>query len=295
MVATESYVGSSVLRKEDAKLLTGQGTFVDNQTMAGMAWMAAGPPAVRARPDRPDRHVGRRVDARRDRACSPRRTWRTRSPPACRWSGRSPRTSRCRRTGRSRRTRSDSAGTPWRSSSPRPASRREDAAEAVIVEATELAVVLDLEEAAKDEVVIHEDLGTNKVVHWSHGGAGDQSIFESAPVIVQERYTQPRLIPNAIEPRGCLAYGIPAAGEFTLVSATQIPHICRVGLSDRYRHPAVEAPDHRAGCRRRLRLEAGRVRGGSARAGAHAQPRSARSSGSRAVRRTTWRRSTDGA
>jgi carbon-monoxide dehydrogenase large subunit len=56
-------------------------------------------------------------------------------------------------------------------------------------------------------------------------------VFETAPVIVTERYEQPRLIPNAIEPRGCLAYGIPAAGEYTLITATQIPHIARVGLS----------------------------------------------------------------
>jgi carbon-monoxide dehydrogenase large subunit len=68
-------------------------------------------------------------------------------------------------------------------------------------------------------------------VHWSHGGSGDQGVFDSAEVIVQERYVQPRLIPNAIEPRGCLAYGTPASGEFTLVSATQIPHIARVGHS----------------------------------------------------------------
>ena len=96
----------------------------------------------------------------------------------------------------------------------------EDAAEVVTVSATDLPVVNDLEEAAKDEVVLHEDLGTNVVVHWSHGGGGDQSVFESAPVIMEERYTQPRLIPNAIEARGCLAYGIPAAGEFTLVTAS---------------------------------------------------------------------------
>jgi carbon-monoxide dehydrogenase large subunit len=107
----------------------------------------------------------------------------------------------------------------------------EDAAEAVVVHATPLPAVTDLEEAAKDEVILHEDLGTNVVVHWSHGGGGDQSVFDSASVIVQERYEQPRLIPNAMEPRGCLAYGIPAAGEFTLVTATQIPHIARVGLS----------------------------------------------------------------
>ena len=48
---------------------------------------------------------------------------------------------------------------------------------------------------------------------------------------MKETYHQPRLIPNAIETRGCLAYGIPAMGEYTLVSSTQIPHIAKVTLS----------------------------------------------------------------
>ena len=102
-----------------------------------------------------------------------------------------------------------------------------DAAEAVAVTATELPAVIDIEEAAKDEVIVHDDLGTNVVVHWSHGGGGDQSVFDSAPVIVQERYVQPRLIPNAIEPRGCLAYGVPPVDEWTLSPATHIPVIAR--------------------------------------------------------------------
>ena len=50
-------------------------------------------------------------------------------------------------------------------------------------------------------------------------------------MIVQETYDQPRLIPNAIEPRGCLAYGVAAMDEWTLVSATQIPHIAKVTLA----------------------------------------------------------------
>ncbi len=93
-------------------------------------------------------------------------------------------------------------------------------------------------------------------------------MFDSAPVIVQERYTQPRLIPNAIETRGCLAYGIPAAGEFTLVSATQIPHICRVGLSIATGIPQsklrIIAPDVGGGFGSKLE----RLRRGGARAGA---------------------------
>ncbi len=230
MVATESYVGSSVLRKEDAKLLTGQGTFVDNQTMAGMAWMQlVRPPYVHARIDRIDTSAATSMpgvigvltaaDLEDAFPSGLPMVWPITEDikVPTHW----PLTKDKIRFG------GDAVAVVVAETR----EQAEDAAEAVVVEATELAVVLDLEEAAKDEVVIHEDLGTNKVVHWSHGGAGDQSIFESAPVIVQERYTQPRLIPNAIEPRGCLAYGIPAAGEFTLVSATQIPHICRVGLS----------------------------------------------------------------
>ena len=46
----------------------------------------------------------------------------------------------------------------------------EDAAEAVTVSATELPAVTDMARGAKDEIVIHDDLGTNVVVHWSHGG-----------------------------------------------------------------------------------------------------------------------------
>ena len=114
--------------------------------------------------------------------------------------------------------------------------------------------------------ILHEELGTNTVVHWVHGGGGDQSIFDSAPVVIKERYVQPRLIPNAIEPRGCLAMSIPSTGEFTLWSATQIPHIAKVTLSGTCGHPGDEAARHRARRRRRLRLQAERVRRGGPRA-----------------------------
>src|SRR5207248_9244662 len=92
-----------------------------------------------------------------------------------------------------------------------------DAAESVTVEANPLTAVTDIEAAAEDGApLVHDDLGTNVTVHWSHGGGGDQSIFDTAAVIVKERYTQPRLIPNAIEARGCIAYGTPATDEYTL-------------------------------------------------------------------------------
>ena len=230
MATTEQYVGQPMLRKEDATLLAGQGTFVDNQTMAGMVWMElVRPPFVHARVDSIDAAAAAAMpgviavltaaDLEDAFPAGLPMVWPITEDikVPTHW----PLTKDKIRFG------GDAVAVVVAETR----AQAEDAAEAVVVRATELPVVLDLEEAAKDEVILHEDLGTNVVVHWSHGGAGDQSVFENAPVIVQERYEQPRLIPNAMEPRGCLAYGIPAAGEYTLVSATQIPHICRVGLS----------------------------------------------------------------
>lgn len=230
MATTETFVGRRLLRKEDAKLLVGQGTYIDNQTMAGMVWMElVRPPRVHATVDSIDTSeaagmpgvlgVFTAADLEEAFPAGLPMVWPI--------------------------TEDIKIPTHWPLTKDRirfagdavavvvagTRAQAEDAAEHVVVHATDLPVVLDLEEAARDEVILHEDLGTNVVVHWSHGGGGDQSVFDSAPVIVEERYRQPRLIPNPIETRGCLAYGIPAAGEFTLVSATQIPHIARVGLS----------------------------------------------------------------
>jgi carbon-monoxide dehydrogenase large subunit len=56
-------------------------------------------------------------------------------------------------------------------------------------------------------------------------------VFSKAPVVVKERYVHPRLIPNAIEPRAIVVQPLPSQGEFTMWSATQVPHIAKVTLS----------------------------------------------------------------
>jgi aerobic carbon-monoxide dehydrogenase large subunit len=227
MATTETFIGQSVLRKEDPELLTGHASYIDNWTMPGMLWMAlARPPYVHATIDGIDTTeaasmpgvVG--VYTAADFELGPLPfvwpiTEEIKVPvhyPLA--------SDKVRFNG-------DAVAVVL-------AETREqalDAAEVVAVTATELPAVIDIEEAAKDGVIVHDDLGTNVVVHWSHGGGGDQSVFDSAPVIVQERYVQPRLIPNAIEPRGCLAYGVPPVDEWTLVTATQIPHIAKVTLA----------------------------------------------------------------
>lgn len=49
--------------------------------------------------------------------------------------------------------------------------------------------------------------------------------------MLRRRYTQQRLIPNAMEPRAVVATPPTASEEYTLYSSTQVPHVARVILS----------------------------------------------------------------
>jgi carbon-monoxide dehydrogenase large subunit len=107
-----------------------------------------------------------------------------------------------------------------------------DAAELVEVDYEPLGVVVGLEDALSDRVVIHADAGTNKCYQWDlkiEGTPGQvDAAFASAAYTVSERYVQQRLIPVAMEPRAVVAVPQPFGGDITLYSATQIPHILKV-------------------------------------------------------------------
>ena len=113
---------------------------------------------------------------------------------------------------------------------------------------------------------------TTSAPTWSCTGAtaarATRTIFESAPVIVQETYDQPRLIPNAMEPRGCLAYGVRAMDEWTLGERHPDPAHREGDAGGRGGHRGAEVPRDRPRRGRRVRLQAQRLRRGSARAGA---------------------------
>jgi carbon-monoxide dehydrogenase large subunit len=108
----------------------------------------------------------------------------------------------------------------------------EDAAELVEVEYEPLPAVVDPEAAlAEGAPLVHEEFGTNACYTWTLEAGDVDRLFAEADVTVAERYRQNRLIPNAIEPRAVFVTPIPATGEFTLWSTTQVPHIARVTLS----------------------------------------------------------------
>ena len=120
----------------------------------------------------------------------------------------------------------------------RSAAEARDAAELVDVDYEELPAVLDLKEAAKDEVLVHPDLGTNKVAFWqfdsANAGSGtsvDDAIAEAREngILIEKEYRQQRVIPAFMEPRSFVVD--PTGEQITVWSSTQIPHILRLMLS----------------------------------------------------------------
>ncbi|GGR56614.1 carbon-monoxide dehydrogenase large subunit [Nocardioides luteus] len=120
----------------------------------------------------------------------------------------------------------------------RSAAAARDAAEMVEVDYEELPAVVSLEEAVKDEVLAHPDLGTNKSALWvfdsaqaGTGGSVDDAISTARQdgIVIERTYRQQRLIPAFMEPRSVVCD--PTGEQITVWSATQIPHILRFALA----------------------------------------------------------------
>ena len=105
-----------------------------------------------------------------------------------------------------------------------------DGAEGVVVDYEPLEAVVDLDDAASDRVVIHDDCGTNVSYDWPLVPDPDAvaAAFENAAHHVTETYVHQRLIPAPMEPRGVAAVPAPHNGDMTLYSSTQIPHVLKV-------------------------------------------------------------------
>ena len=114
-----------------------------------------------------------------------------------------------------------------------------DAADAITVEYEELPAVVDPEEAMTGSpTVIHEDFANNHAVGPFPSGTGvdadgnaddtavDQA-FAEAEVVVSQRMVNQRLAPTSIEPRGVVAHYEPGKESLTVWSSTQNPHILR--------------------------------------------------------------------
>jgi aerobic carbon-monoxide dehydrogenase large subunit len=127
-----------------------------------------------------------------------------------------------------------------------------DALEAVEVDYTPLPPVLDLEEAlAEGAPLVHAEKGTNRCYDWPLTGGDYGAARESAEVVLRRRFRQQRLLPSAMEPRAVVVTPLSASGEYTVYSSTQIPHVLRVMLAG-----VAGIPEHK------LRIVAPDVGGG---------------------------------
>ncbi len=108
-----------------------------------------------------------------------------------------------------------------------------DAAEKVVVDYDPLPAVASVEAAIAGEVMAHSDLESNKSFHWPliPDPEGTEKAFAEAAHTVKARFVQQRLICAPMEPRGCLAIPSPAGGEITFYSSTQVPHILKVMIA----------------------------------------------------------------
>jgi aerobic carbon-monoxide dehydrogenase large subunit len=103
-----------------------------------------------------------------------------------------------------------------------------DAVEAIEVDYEPLPPVLDMRTALDEgSPKVHE--AGNKSFVWPFGNGDIEAAFRDAPVVVERTFRQQRLIPCAMEPRSVVATCV--GGEFTIWSATQIPHILRLMLA----------------------------------------------------------------
>jgi carbon-monoxide dehydrogenase large subunit len=107
-----------------------------------------------------------------------------------------------------------------------------DAIEAVVVEYEELPAVVDLESALSDDHLAHTELSTNTAYVWQLEPDPDAvaRAFANATYTVKERYVHQRLIAMAMEPRAVAVVPEVYGGNFTVYSATQIPHILKIQL-----------------------------------------------------------------
>ena len=221
-----AYVGAPVKRREDESLLTGRGTYVDNMAPVGtVSMIVVRSPYAHARAKSIDLDGARKAEGvvAAFSAADLQDDWKAAMP--CAWPVTEdmknpphyPLTDVARYQG-------DGVAVVVAESR----AQAKDAAELVEIDWEPLDAIVDVAKALEDGAPLaHPDLGTNECYVWILDTDATGQPIEDADVVVTRRYYQPRLIPNAIEPRAVLAVPGPT-DDVTLYAATQIPHILRL-------------------------------------------------------------------
>jgi aerobic carbon-monoxide dehydrogenase large subunit len=226
---TSSGIGESVLRKEDAPLIVGQGRYVDDIKLPNMAFaaFARSPHAhavitgidTSAAEGMPDvvkvlTYATLGLEAGVPCASNPFGNAAQPKRPIL-------------ADGRVRMV-----GEPVALVIAESAAAARDAADRIVVDYDPLPVVIDAENAGKPGAAqLHEEAPGNHCLTIEHKTEGFDAVFDAAPVKVSLTIDNQRLSPVPIEPRGVIADWITANDELTFYTSTQVPHFVRTFVS----------------------------------------------------------------
>ena len=107
-----------------------------------------------------------------------------------------------------------------------------DAADAVVVDYAPLPAVVDSEAALEPgSPLLYPESGSNVAIRFKREKGDVDAAFREAPVVVEARLLNQRLIPLAMEPRACSAMWDERTGTLTVWGDTQVPHRLRDSIA----------------------------------------------------------------
>ena len=123
----------------------------------------------------------------------------------------------------------------------------QDALDLIRVEYEPLPAAIELADALKDEVILHDDPGTNVVLRIEESSGDVEEAFKVADRVIKRSYSVNRVCAAPMETRGVLALYDKETDVLTVWCATQLPHIHKQELADAlkrdYSTMRVIAPD----------------------------------------------------
>ena len=139
-----------------------------------------------------------------------------------------------------------------------------DAAELVEIDYEPLDAVVSMDDALADGAPqLHDDAPNNTAFEWEVGGGDVDQAQAEAEVVISQRLINQRLIPNAMEGRGVVADYNPGTNQLTMWTSSQIPHLVKLLMALVTGHPEhlirVIAPDVGGGFGSKLYLYAEEV------------------------------------
>lgn len=230
--APEKLVGKALKRREDPRLITGAGQFIDDLRLPGMVHLGlVRSPLAHAKIERID--VKPALAMPGVLAVYTGEDFMDLNPMPAAWQAggvtNHPVTPRVLAVGEVHL-----AGDPVAVVVAETAEEAVDAAQAVVVEYQALPVVVDAKKAAEDGAPqLHEEAPNNIVFEWSCGKDADivDKALSESEVRTSLNLINQRLIPTAIDPRGSVARYDPGTGDYTLWATHQAPHVLRLLLA----------------------------------------------------------------